>query len=312
MSDSIAAQDGGLPLDSTPAASAGAVLKQLRESAGVHIDVLAGSLKVPVAKLQALEDDDYSAFPDTVFMRGLASSICRTLKADAAPVLALLPQGAPIHLPPDRAHNTAFKGSGRRLGKARAIEQPKSRLVSIAVVGLLVAALMVAFLPLPMGGDGGDGGAGQGEGDSAAQPAVQAEPAEPPAPSTVAAGSDAPVAESALQQPGMPGVAASGAPEPTVGSAAPAAVGVEAAKAAEPEAVLVIRARAQTWVQVRNAAGQVVLQKELAAGDSYAAEGSPPWSVVIGRADAADAIVRGQAMDLKALARSNVARFEVK
>ena len=99
---------------------------------------------------------------------------------------------------------------------------------------------------------------------------------------------------------------------PTIAEATPAAVEAEAARAAAAEAVLVIRARAQTWVQVRNAAGQVVLQKELAAGDSYAAEGSPPWSVVIGRVDAADAIVRGQPMDLKAIARNNIARFEVK
>ena len=69
--------------------SAGTWLRQVRESAGLHIDVLAGALKVPVAKLQALEADDYAAFPDAVFMRALASSMCRALKVDAAPVLAL-------------------------------------------------------------------------------------------------------------------------------------------------------------------------------------------------------------------------------
>jgi cytoskeleton protein RodZ len=75
--------------------------------------------------------------------------------------------------------------------------------------------------------------------------------------------------------------------------------------------VLVIHARAESWVQVRNGAGRVVLQKALAAGESYSAEGSPPWSVVVGRADATDVVVRGQPMDLKAIARENVARFEV-
>ena len=58
--------------------------------------------------------------------------------------------------------------------------------------------------------------------------------------------------------------------------------------------------------------GGVVLQKAMAAGESYSAEGSPPWSVVVGKADATDVIVRGQPMDLKAIARENVARFEVK
>ncbi len=65
-------------------------------------------------------------------------------------------------------------------------------------------------------------------------------------------------------------------------------------------------------MQVRDAGGRVLLQKALAAGESYSAEGSPPWRVVIGRADATEVIVRDQPMDLKAVSRENVARFEVK
>lgn len=310
MSESTATQDAGSPVDSVPAASAGTVLRQLRESAGVHIDVLAGALKVPVAKLQALEDDRYEDFPDTVFMRGVASSICRTLKVDAAPVLALLPQGAPIHLPPDRGLNTSFKGSGRRLGKGgSSIEQPKSRLVGVAVAVLLLAALAVAFLPMSVGGDGSDA---KDDSGSVTQAVVQSEPVEPQAPM------DAPTQNGAVEavtaQPGhTPTGAVAAAPDPAATSATTATVDADAAKAPTSDAVLVIRARAQTWVQVRNAAGKVVLQKELAAGESYFSDGAPPWSVVIGRVDAVDAVVvRGQTMDLKAVARNNVARFEVK
>lgn len=311
MSESVATHDAGVPLDGVPATTAGGLLRQLRESAGVHIDVLAGALKVPVARLQALEDDDYESFPDTVFMRGVASSICRALKVDAAPVLALLPQGTPIHLPPDRGLNTAFKGSGRRLGKGgSSFEQPKSRLVAIAVVVLLLAALAVAFLPLPMGGDGGEEGKAGSAGTAPA--GVPAEAVEHQAPFAAFAPQGAAQAEPAVQQAVVQPDAVAPVAGEALASAAPAAAEAEAAKAAAQDAVLVIRARSQTWVQVRNAAGQVVLQKELAGGESYSAEGSPPWSVVIGRADAADAIVRGQAMDLKAIARSNVARFEVK
>jgi cytoskeleton protein RodZ len=42
------------------------------------------------------------------------------------------------------------------------------------------------------------------------------------------------------------------------------------------------------------------------------ASGNLPLSVVLGRADAVQVQVRGQAFDVKALAKDNVARFEVK
>ena len=282
MSESMATHDaehsaqGG----AAPAAgeSAGVLLRRLRESSGVHIGALAAALKVPVAKLQALEADDQDAFPDVVFMRALASSVCRTLKVDAAPVLALLPQGRPAQLPPDRGINASFKDPVRRGGKGVSLEQPRSRLVGIAALVLLAAALAMAFLPLGAGDK-------SGEAEPAAQPPQQVAPA---------------------QEAREPVDAAAGQPGPAAAQEAPAA------QAPAPEGVLVIRARAESWVQVRNGAGRVVLQKAMAAGESYSAEGSPPWSVVVGKADATDVIVRGQPMDLKAIARENVARFEVK
>lgn len=305
MSESFATQDSGVPEHGASAMTAGGLIRQLRESAGMHIDALAATLKVPVVKLQALEDDHYEAFPDAVFMRALASSICRSLKVDAAPVLALLPQGAPIQLPPDRGLNTAFKDSGRRPGKGSgSLEQPKSRLVVLAVVALLLAALAVAFLPMPIGDGGADGGNTVAE---TTVPAVPVPPVIPPEPQ--AAPGEAATAQAA------PGAAPAAAHAP--GTGAPMALDLAMTGAGQPaaetaEQVLVIRARAPSWVQVRNAAGRVVLQKSLAAGETYTAEGNAPWHVVIGRADATEVIVRGQAMDLKAMARDNVARFEVK
>ncbi len=71
-------------------ASAGTLLRQAREAAGLHVSSLAASLKVPVRKLEALEEDRYEELPDAVFVRALASSVCRTLKVDPAPVLQRL------------------------------------------------------------------------------------------------------------------------------------------------------------------------------------------------------------------------------
>jgi len=74
-----------------PTITAGALLRGYRTDLGLAIDALASAMRVPVAKLQALEDDRLDVLPDAVFARALALAVCRQLKADAAPVLALLP-----------------------------------------------------------------------------------------------------------------------------------------------------------------------------------------------------------------------------
>jgi cytoskeleton protein RodZ len=71
--------------------SAGALLRQYREAQGFNLEVLAHALRVAPAKLEALEANHLDALPDAMFARALALAVCRQLKVDAAPVLALLP-----------------------------------------------------------------------------------------------------------------------------------------------------------------------------------------------------------------------------
>jgi cytoskeleton protein RodZ len=75
----------------TPSTTAGALLRQLREDAGFKLDVLAQALRVSSAKLEALEADRLDDLPDAMFARALTLAVCRQLKIDATPVLALLP-----------------------------------------------------------------------------------------------------------------------------------------------------------------------------------------------------------------------------
>ena len=76
--------------------------------------------------------------------------------------------------------------------------------------------------------------------------------------------------------------------------------------------LLVLRARSESWVQVRDATGVTTLQKILTAGESVVVPGKPPLSVVIGNAEATEALIRGNALDLAPISKDNVARFEVK
>ena len=88
----------------TTVTGAGQLLRQYRESAGLHIVALSSTLKVARAKLEALEADRLDDLPDIVFARALAMSCCRYLGKDPAPVLALMPGHAAQPTPSLRQH----------------------------------------------------------------------------------------------------------------------------------------------------------------------------------------------------------------
>ena len=290
--------------ESQAGASAGALLRQARQSAGMDIAVLASALKVPVNKLQALENDDFAVLPDAVFARALASSVCRTLKVDPVPVLGQLPQGQAPRLVGDKdGLNAKFKDPQ---DKAPPLRLPAaSRGVSLTVLVLLAAAAAVYFLP-----------SGMLEFDLARAPA----PA--PAQAVVEASQEngsvsepVPGAESAVSAQSPASDVPAAAPTAAVPAAAVPMVAASVASAAGTavaSALLEFRATAESWVQVRDAAGAVVFERTLKAGESAQAPGKPPLSVVVGKVNATEVMVRGAPFDLSTVARENVARFEVK
>ena len=126
--------------------SAGALLRQAREAAGLHVAALAVSLKVPVRKLEALENDRYDQLTDAVFARALASSVCRTLKVDPQPVLDRLPQTTAPRLVQDHEGIGApFRAPGDAAppGWREYLKRP----VALAVGGLLLGAVAILVLP---------------------------------------------------------------------------------------------------------------------------------------------------------------------
>ncbi len=157
MNEPVAMQPMQPKPDAAAAMSAGALLRQAREAAGLHVGALAVSLKVPVKKLEALEADDLEQLPDAVFARALAATICRSLKVDPEPVLARLPQ---LHRPPlqvgtqEAPVRLERPASGMRLRAIGGLPRPVVYLSAL----LLVAALVLALMPsLRLGGDA-DGG----------------------------------------------------------------------------------------------------------------------------------------------------------
>jgi len=72
--------------------SPGAAMRSAREKAGVHLAVMSANLKVSIKHLEALEADQFDQFFEPVFARALAAKVCRFLRIDSQPILALMPQ----------------------------------------------------------------------------------------------------------------------------------------------------------------------------------------------------------------------------
>jgi len=123
--------------------SAGALIRRARESAGVQITSLAVALKVPVRRLEALEADRYDLLTDAVFVRALASSVCRSLKLDPAHILPLLPRGQAHPLSVEGRINEPFRSSEEAAAGRRPVSQP----AVLAGLVLVLAALTVYLWP---------------------------------------------------------------------------------------------------------------------------------------------------------------------
>lgn len=295
---------------SAPQTSAGELLRQAREAAGVELAALAVLLKVPLKKLEALEADQFQQLPDAVFVRALASSVCRTLRIDPGPVLERLPQtGAPRLALDDSGLKTPFQAP-TDVSSAPFWDR-LSRPLMLAALAILVGAMVLIFFPSTQQGSELAVVARNAtplppqpalQGEPAAVVPVTPEPVPTPAAVTVPAATPAPVVP------------------PAASTVRPVAVPV-----AEDESdaqklrrklpstgVVVFRTEGPSWVEVTDGRGNIQLSRLIEPGEVIGASGPLPLSVTVGRADVTQVEVRGKPFSLADVTRQGVARFEVK
>ena len=281
------------PAASPQAPSAGAMLRAARESRGLHIAALAAAIKVSPRKLEALEADRHGDLPDMTFTRALAQTVCRALKVDAEPVLARLPQAGDMAMLSQLGAglNAPFREAtgSRAPGDYTLLRKP----MFWATLAVLLGALALALVPEQWM-------------------------------SWHTAG--APTMKSVQVAPAMlPSAAAVPEPTPTVAASAPAVAQVETVHSAPPPAagaapiatdspagVLAIRTTADSWVEVEDARGQMLLSRTVQPGEAVGLNGAMPLRVTIGNAGATQLTFRGQVVDIAASTRENVARLQLR
>jgi len=294
--------EAGQPLESNVGGrSAGALLRQARKAQGLHIAALATAIKVTPQKLEALENDRYDELPDATFARALAKAVCRVLKIDAEPILALLPKNSSQGF--ERLGgglNTPYRERSGR-GEAMDLSMLRSPVIWGPVL-LLIAAAVVLLMPLDLS---------------------RFRRAEAP----VDAWASAPISAETGVFASSPIVSVpASAPEVVVppftpaASAAAAAASTAEASASTPSpggdttpaGLVVLTTSKESWVEVVDSQGHTLLSRSLQAGEQVALDGTPPFRVKIGNAKATQLVFRGQPVDLAPATRDNIARLELK
>ena len=339
---------GGSQASSTPVGSdareAGRLLQQARESRGLTLEELASHLKVTAAKLQALESGEIQRLPDPTFARALALSMCRVLQVDSASILSHLPAARPLSIDSERPSlNQPFV---RRKLQARALGTkvspggglPWQRLAPalVPLVILLVAALVHW---LPQAWDPVRWWQPQGLSATPAPASAPAQVSSAPA-SVMASGVASGVAASAPASGVTPGALAASATSQAAGAelaasaaaadfvaepvaaassqAGTAALGNSAsaqdqsASQADVNAVLLVSAQDNSWMEIVDAHGVKRVSRLVHAGETISIGGEAPWSLRIGNPQAVEVRLRGTPVALAAYTHNNIARLELK
>jgi len=273
------------------APSVGQQLQRARLDAGLSLESLSARLKVSVPRLQAFENDQFEQGPNLHIGRAMVASVARILGLDAQALLAQLPQPKP-QVPAAAMHEAAGGfGKETRLTMGGDERWPISPVWWIALA-LLVLAGVVYFYPHIA------------QLTHRAPVAAPQEAAAPAAPAPQAGPDDA-----AQTAPAPMSVAS--LPEVPVVPAMPTAPDRSASATKAVQSVLLFKARGSTWIEVTDAKGTVLLRRTLAAAEAAEVGGDLPLSVVIGRADHTEVLVRGAVFPLETHTQDNVARFKV-
>lgn len=287
------------------ASTAGALLRAAREKQGLHIAALAASMKVAPRKLEALENDRWDELAGNTFTRALAQSVCRALRIDAAPVLALLPQAQFIELDHVTGKlNAPFRERSMRDEGALAVMAQRGLLWAGGL--LLLAAVATYLLPASWLRFERANVAATG----ASAPAVAS--AALMSASVPAAAGNVPATSAAAPVVALPASAA--APslvEVTYGAPAVASDGSTSTSTGAVAGVLQLSASALSWVEVRDRGGRILLSRNVLRGETIGVDGATPLRLTVGNAAVTRVVFRGKPVDLSAGQRDNVARIEL-
>jgi len=321
-------QTGALTPDN---ATPGRILAAARTERGMSVPEVAQRLKFSLRHIEALESDRYDALPGGPYVRGMIRTYARLLGVDPASLLDALPRSGETGEPAMQPQGMSVPfpqgpGSGSR------VYLLLSMLIVVAVVVVLAEWLIRsqrAVVPEAA------------VSSSTAEPPAKVEPLPEPVLSTAETGASAPQPETQETEPPAVSEATPEPPaseirvtvsppevestasvvvaeSPTVERAAviqPSAAAVDPvpAQASEPlvpgAALLSFTFEVESWIEVRDASGEIIVSALNSAGTAREVRGTAPFTMVIGNASGVRLTYDGKPVELTPHRTSDVARL---
>jgi cytoskeleton protein RodZ len=298
--------------------SVGQALRDAREAQGITLDAAAQRLHLMQRQVEAMETDDFDSLGQPVFARGFVRNYARMLGLAPEALLANM-AGAPAEA---------------AVVSHAAPPAPRSWLTSPWLILLLLGLLLMMTVPVALylwlNSDVENvlvshAPAVQQRPAPRVAPVVPA-PAPAPAPVVGLPEGQMPASLPADPAPAEPNAAANpsalvaavpAAPVVVAPSVAPvmspvASVPPPAASMTPPVAAkgsLRLVFNADSWTEVKDASGRMLLRKLNPAGSSVDLQGQPPFEMVIGDASQVQLTYNGRPVDLKPYIAVTVARF---
>lgn len=318
--DSSRALNASTPEAASKGPGLGAQLRKARERRGLTQAELGSRLNLTAGTIDALEREDLLALPGPVYVRGYLRRLAAELELDEAEL-----QQAYSHIAGEIT--PAPRRPAPRTEPMRAPRQVRRfPLLLLVIVGVaFVVAGLLAQRYLPGRWLATDGTVAPQEPTSGAPAPTPVAPVEtlplpPPSLPSDAGQAPAPRAAAATPAAGEPR-----APEPSAQTAnsapTPSAPAPSAPATSEPAtasdstprssiAVLELRAgKAESWVQVKDATGKLLLEEVLKPGSTRRVQGTRPLRVMVGNAAATSLALDGQAVDLSPYIRPSGTAF---
>jgi cytoskeleton protein RodZ len=263
-----------------PTALPGELLAARRNELRWTLQEVSQRLKLAPRQITALEANDFASLPGMASVRGFIRSYARLLELDPVPLLEMLsnepnPAVDPILL---RRPLPSRGFPGRRYAPPSGHRRGSRRLSGLALlVMVFVGALAYAAYRHGL-------------------PTISIDV---PSVSTVF-GSWKYLTESTPSE---------GTDKPV---SAPEAAAVDDQKSIDPSRLLELKLREDAWVEISALNGNKLVSRLMKAGTTEQFDMSEPVILVIGNASGVDANLRGQPLNLRAVARDNVSKLSLK
>jgi len=264
------------PESELAAASAGKLLASAREKAGLSVEDVSTKLRLSARQIQALEDDDATALPGAMFVRGFIRNYSKLLGVDAEVVLAAYQVSAPESV----GNNITLQYENIPIVS----HDKKNWLPYMIASGVVAIALGGWMIYMEYAAQ---------ESHKAAAEKVVAEKTVTPA--------------VAVPEPVVPQVT----PEAVATINVQDEKAAESANLAilSPAGSIQLNFAEQSWVSVNDKEGKEIFNKTQSAGTQATVEGVPPFKIVVGNAKGVNLSYKDKPVDLLTIAKANVARL---